>query len=86
LVGRHLLTLSSRVWPKLRENLLLSEFKLRMELEFERRLTKDDIKELIYREILEYYPQLLKDYINGAEGTTSCILGQLNHNRHFLLM
>jgi serine/threonine protein kinase len=59
----------------------------KMEFEFERRrLTKDDIKELIYREILEYHPQLLKDYINGTEGTTSCILGQLNHNRHFLLM
>jgi hypothetical protein len=42
----------------------------KMEFEFERRrLTKDDIKELIYREILEYHPQLLKDYINGTEGT-----------------
>ncbi|XP_004488688.1 mitogen-activated protein kinase 19 [Cicer arietinum] len=42
----------------------------KMEFEFERRrVTKDDIKELIYREILEYHPQLLKDYINGTEGT-----------------
>lgn len=42
----------------------------RMEFEFERRrVSKDDIKELIYREILEYHPQLLKDYINGTEGT-----------------
>lgn len=43
----------------------------RMEFEFERkRLSKDDIKELIYREILEYHPQLLKDYKNGIEGTS----------------
>ncbi|KAF4386841.1 hypothetical protein F8388_006796 [Cannabis sativa] len=42
----------------------------KLEFEFERRrVTKDDIRELIYREILEYHPQLLKDYMNGAEGT-----------------
>ncbi|KAG8386723.1 hypothetical protein BUALT_Bualt03G0178800 [Buddleja alternifolia] len=40
----------------------------KMEFEFERRrVTKDDIRELIFREILEYHPQLLKDYINGIE-------------------
>ncbi|CAK8534894.1 unnamed protein product [Lathyrus sativus] len=43
----------------------------KMEFEFERRrVSKDDIKELIYREILEYHPQLLKDYKNGTEGTS----------------
>ncbi|KAL7103936.1 hypothetical protein ACP275_08G211900 [Erythranthe tilingii] len=43
----------------------------KMEFEFERRkVTKEDIRELIFREILEYHPQLLKDYINGIEGTT----------------
>jgi mitogen-activated protein kinase 1/3 len=42
-----------------------------MEFEFERRrVTKDDIRELIFREILEYHPQLLKDYTNGTERTT----------------
>ncbi|XP_020589282.1 mitogen-activated protein kinase 10-like [Phalaenopsis equestris] len=42
----------------------------KMEFEFERRrVTKEDIRELIYREILEYHPQLLKDYINGTERT-----------------
>lgn len=42
----------------------------KMEFEFERRrLTKEDIRELIFREILEYHPQLLKDYINGTERT-----------------
>ncbi|KAL5565022.1 hypothetical protein UlMin_028186 [Ulmus minor] len=42
----------------------------KLEFEFERRtVTKEDIRELIYREILEYHPQLLKDYINGTEGT-----------------
>lgn len=43
----------------------------KMEFEFERRrVTKEDIRELIFREILEYHPQLLKDYINGTERTT----------------
>ncbi|CAL9122152.1 unnamed protein product, partial [Musa textilis] len=42
----------------------------KMEFEFERRrLTKEDIRELIFREILEFHPQLLKDYINGTERT-----------------
>ncbi|KAJ4975658.1 hypothetical protein NE237_000764 [Protea cynaroides] len=43
----------------------------KLEFEFERRrVTKDDIRELIFREILEYHPQLLKDYMNGTERTT----------------
>uniref|UniRef100_A0A453F3C2 Protein kinase domain-containing protein n=1 Tax=Aegilops tauschii subsp. strangulata TaxID=200361 RepID=A0A453F3C2_AEGTS len=43
----------------------------KMEFEFERRrVTKEDIRELIFREILEYHPQLLKDYTNGTERTT----------------
>lgn len=42
----------------------------KMEFEFERRrVTKEDIQELIFREILEYHPQLLKDYMNGTERT-----------------
>ncbi|KAL8507966.1 hypothetical protein ACS0TY_018495 [Phlomoides rotata] len=42
----------------------------KMEFEFERRrATKEDIRELIFREILEYHPQLLKDYLNGIERT-----------------
>ncbi|KAJ0694857.1 putative mitogen-activated protein kinase CMGC-MAPK family [Helianthus annuus] len=40
----------------------------KLEFEFERRrVTKDDIRELIYREILEYHPQLLKDYLAGND-------------------
>uniref|UniRef100_A0A7N0TJA0 mitogen-activated protein kinase n=1 Tax=Kalanchoe fedtschenkoi TaxID=63787 RepID=A0A7N0TJA0_KALFE len=43
----------------------------KLEFEFERRrVTKDDVRELIFREILEYHPNLLKDYLSGAEGTT----------------
>jgi hypothetical protein len=39
-----------------------------LEFEFERKkVTKEDVKELIFREILEYHPQLLKDYKNGTE-------------------
>ncbi|KAK7300141.1 hypothetical protein RJT34_10976 [Clitoria ternatea] len=42
----------------------------KMEFEFERRrVTKEEVRELIFREILEYHPQLLKDYINGTERT-----------------
>ncbi|KAK3165004.1 hypothetical protein QOZ80_1AG0027700 [Eleusine coracana subsp. coracana] len=42
----------------------------KMEFEFERRkVTKEDVKELIFREILEYHPQLLKDYMNGTGKT-----------------
>ncbi|KAJ6709113.1 MITOGEN-ACTIVATED PROTEIN KINASE [Salix koriyanagi] len=42
----------------------------KMEFEFERRrVTKEDVRELIFREILEYHPQLLKDYVNGTERT-----------------
>lgn len=42
-----------------------------MEFEFERKkVTKEDVKELIFREILEYHPQILKDYMNGTEKTS----------------
>lgn len=42
----------------------------KLEFEFERRrVTKEDIRELIFREILEYHPQLLKDYMAGNETT-----------------
>ncbi|XP_073025575.1 mitogen-activated protein kinase 20-like [Primulina eburnea] len=42
----------------------------KMEFEFERRrVTKEHVRELIFREILEYHPQLLKDYINGIGRT-----------------
>ncbi|XP_010247564.1 PREDICTED: mitogen-activated protein kinase 7-like [Nelumbo nucifera] len=43
----------------------------KLEFEFERRrVTKEDIRELIFREILEYHQQLLKDYMNGTERTS----------------
>ncbi|KAG8370128.1 hypothetical protein BUALT_Bualt14G0085200 [Buddleja alternifolia] len=42
----------------------------KMEFEFERRrITKEDVRELIYREILEYHPKMLKEYLEGAEPT-----------------
>ncbi|XP_047311047.1 mitogen-activated protein kinase 19-like [Impatiens glandulifera] len=41
----------------------------KLEFEFERRrVNKDDIRELIFREILEYHPKMLKDYMAGNEG------------------
>ncbi|XP_057951245.1 mitogen-activated protein kinase 9 [Malania oleifera] len=43
----------------------------KLEFEFERRkLAKDDVRELIYREILEYHPQMLQEYIHGADQTS----------------
>ncbi|GMY18553.1 mitogen-activated protein kinase 9 isoform X1 [Fagus crenata] len=40
----------------------------KLEFDFERRkLTKDDVRELIYREILEYHPQMLEEYLQGAD-------------------
>ncbi|KAJ0989217.1 hypothetical protein J5N97_007573 [Dioscorea zingiberensis] len=42
--------------------------KMEFQFEFERqKVRKEDFRELIYREILEYHPQLLKDYVNGTE-------------------
>lgn len=42
----------------------------KMEFEFERRrITKEDVRELIYREILEYHPMLLKEFLEGSEST-----------------
>lgn len=43
----------------------------KMEFEFERRrITKEDVRELIYREILEYHPKMLKEFLEGAEPTS----------------
>ncbi|KAJ6687339.1 MITOGEN-ACTIVATED PROTEIN KINASE [Salix koriyanagi] len=43
----------------------------KLEFEFERRkVTKDDVRELIYREILEYHPQMLQEYLRGGEQTS----------------
>ncbi|XP_010549071.1 PREDICTED: mitogen-activated protein kinase 9 isoform X3 [Tarenaya hassleriana] len=43
----------------------------KLEFEFERRkLTKEDVRELIYREILEYHPQMLQEYLRGGEQTS----------------
>ncbi|KAF5803636.1 putative mitogen-activated protein kinase CMGC-MAPK family [Helianthus annuus] len=43
----------------------------KLEFEFERRkLGKDDVRELIYREILEYHPQMLQEYLRGGEQTS----------------
>ncbi|OMO60605.1 hypothetical protein CCACVL1_24014 [Corchorus capsularis] len=40
----------------------------KLEFEFERRkLTEDDVRELIYREILEYHPQMLQEYLQGKD-------------------
>ncbi|XP_020098066.1 mitogen-activated protein kinase 9-like isoform X1 [Ananas comosus] len=43
----------------------------KLEFEFERKkLTKDDVRESIYREILEYHPQMLQEYLRGGDQTS----------------
>ncbi|KAL2934167.1 Mitogen-activated protein kinase 8, partial [Bienertia sinuspersici] len=43
----------------------------KLEFEFERRkIVKDDVRELIYREILEYHPQMLQEYLRGQDQTS----------------
>ncbi|KAK8567564.1 hypothetical protein V6N13_105524 [Hibiscus sabdariffa] len=40
----------------------------KLEFEFERRkLSEDDVRELIYREILEYHPQMLQEHLQGKD-------------------
>ncbi|AEE29679.1 Protein kinase superfamily protein [Arabidopsis thaliana] len=40
----------------------------KLEFDFERKkLVKDDVRELIYREILEYHPQMLEEYLRGGD-------------------
>ncbi|XP_073158688.1 mitogen-activated protein kinase 15 [Henckelia pumila] len=52
----------------------------KIEFEFERRrVTKEDIRELIFREILEYHPQLLKDYMAGNGGTSFLYPSAIGH-------
>ncbi|XP_039046217.1 mitogen-activated protein kinase 9-like isoform X2 [Hibiscus syriacus] len=42
----------------------------KLEFEFKRRkLAKDDVRELIYREILEYHPQMLQEYLRSGDQT-----------------
>ncbi|KAL2472733.1 Mitogen-activated protein kinase 19 [Forsythia ovata] len=54
----------------------------KLEFEFERRrVTKEDIRELIFREILEYHPQLLKDYMAGNNGTSFLYPSAIGHFR-----
>ncbi|KAL3503056.1 hypothetical protein ACH5RR_037505 [Cinchona calisaya] len=54
----------------------------KLEFEFERRrVTKEDIRELIFREILEYHPQLLKDYMAGNDGANYLYPSAIGHFR-----
>ncbi|CAN6834076.1 unnamed protein product [Brassica oleracea] len=40
----------------------------KLEFDFERKkLTKDDVRELIYREILKYHPQMLEEFKRGGD-------------------
>ncbi|XWS22833.1 hypothetical protein CRYUN_Cryun29cG0069900 [Craigia yunnanensis] len=40
----------------------------KFEFEFEiKKLAEDDVRELIYREILEYHPQMLREYLQGKD-------------------
>ncbi|KAL6864658.1 hypothetical protein ACP4OV_015809 [Aristida adscensionis] len=42
----------------------------KLEFEFERRrVTKEGIRKLIYREILEYHPNMLREFLDGTESS-----------------
>ncbi|KAL8512284.1 hypothetical protein ACS0TY_018678 [Phlomoides rotata] len=52
----------------------------KLEFEFERRkVTKENIRELIFREILKYHPQLLRDYMSGNGGTSFAYPSAIGH-------
>ncbi|XP_039071127.1 mitogen-activated protein kinase 16-like isoform X2 [Hibiscus syriacus] len=52
----------------------------KMEFEFERRrITKEDVRELIYREILEYHPKMLNEYLDGSEPTSFMYPSAVDH-------
>ncbi|KAM7259054.1 hypothetical protein ACFE04_014795 [Oxalis oulophora] len=52
----------------------------KMEFEFERRrITKEDVRELIYRETLEYHPKMLKEYLEGSEPTSFMYPSAVDH-------
>lgn len=52
----------------------------KMEFEFERRrITKEDVREFIYREILEYHPKMLKEYLEGSEPTSFMYPSAVDH-------
>ncbi|KAL2922001.1 Mitogen-activated protein kinase 16 [Bienertia sinuspersici] len=52
----------------------------KMEFEFERRrVTKEDVRELIYREILEYHPKMLKEFLDGSEPTSFMYPSAVDH-------
>nr|KAJ0197130.1 hypothetical protein LSAT_V11C700367460 [Lactuca sativa] len=52
----------------------------KLEFEFERRkITKVEIRELIYREILEYHPNMLKEYFDGPQPTSLKNLSNIIH-------
>ncbi|KAL0647494.1 hypothetical protein Bca4012_045785 [Brassica carinata] len=52
----------------------------KLEFEFERRrVTKEDVRELIYRESLEYHPKMLKEYLDGSEPTNFMYPSAVEH-------
>ncbi|KAL2483509.1 Mitogen-activated protein kinase 19 [Forsythia ovata] len=54
----------------------------KLEFDFERRrVTKEDVRELIFREILEYHPQLLKDYMAGNNDMNFLYPSAIGHFR-----
>lgn len=58
----------------------------KMEFEFERRkITKEDVRELIYRETLEYHPKMLKEYLDGSE-PTGFMYPRYSHINNILLI
>ncbi|KAK4761410.1 hypothetical protein SAY87_029294 [Trapa incisa] len=52
----------------------------KIEFEFERRrVTKEEVRELIYREILQYHPKMLKEFLEGSEPTNFMYPSAVDH-------
>ncbi|KAK3007463.1 hypothetical protein RJ639_014869 [Escallonia herrerae] len=71
---KRMLAFEPKDWPSAEENLAKVEKEpsaqpvTKMEFEFQRRrIMKEDVRELTYREILEYHPQMLKEHLDGTE-------------------
>ncbi|KAK4261718.1 hypothetical protein QN277_004676 [Acacia crassicarpa] len=55
----------------------------KFEFEFDsKKLTKDDVRELIYREILEYHPEMLREYVCDAGKTSFMYPSGLDGFKH----
>ncbi|XLU82647.1 hypothetical protein S245_006067, partial [Arachis hypogaea] len=76
-----MLALEPKDWPSAEEALAAPYFKGLAKVERKpsaSQITKEDVEELIYCEILEYHPKMLKKFLEEAEPTVSSSLGVID--------